>query len=1303
MAQLFEFTGANGSTAIGLQKESGTAGEILNNQLTCTAKGTWGGIFNIDTGDPDGVVEADLTVNNDATVGLMFRGSNAFNFLYVQIQPTGVVGVRRVDNGSYSSIDISYTMPSISLTTAYNLRVEFKGVDVKVFLDDVLIYTLVISFNLTFTKHGLRLNDGDCTADNALIGTTADLPAIGNKPTLTVSGSPTTNLAVGEPVPVFAVLSATDVEDGALDVNNAIITGTIDNSVPGTNVQSFTIQDSDGNFADPVNRTVIYTAVPTLEITGRTEFTIKVGEPFNPPVARVRDETDGVRQVVGTGWTGTSNTTVGAKTITYEYTNSVGLVASPLTVIVTVEARTAVTTPTHFSYISEFSDETIVADGYNLTRYISGDGESYGYGFAETTRVPVSGINLINNAAQGPTEIGRIKIPFDTLNLCKKTSVYIEVDTNVVAGGATIQVAFGDYRNASQYKVDKDVTGSKTILEFELRPYHDSNFRITGGGLNAPTRYLDGAGQFHDWGLSGNSDLVILMYWGNTGGTTEVTAINAYADVGASKFGDKGAFLNGTDSFWIKPYRPDDPINKGVPPNPVVRDYVSTNDKTNLTAEHLTTVAADPWVTVGDVTGVRIGDLCLIGRVFHGTPVANVFRNRNISSISATLTKQHIGNARYVAEVDVAGKRIRMSEPALTSYISTTDGVDSNNRYLCLITMSAEQASLIIGDEDGSWGTSLTNGVDKSNSNAIDYVSYTEVIICENDDAIKSFEGNRILPQNNWITEWAGPNLAVEEFGEVIGDNRWTMPTADTFDGTTNSALNSDRNYLFITPDKRYGIHTYLTNDINVEGQYRCSRYTAHDLTAWSVSQPQWRPQFRNGQTNGSRASGISAACMLRKEELDVITYSGFTEVDIDNDLDVAETAVQHMIVGYLGGAQLKSHNYSGDLAGGATANYYSHELYNQPLSIVNGGLNYAVGDVLHLACTLPEDTHSPTIYTVESVGASGEILKAFCTRTGQHKADCASAAHFARWTSGAGTGANFNTIGLITNDGQRGSVISYPSGIADDGYAGTYAGAIPMGGVFTIDPNLDLRAEWRRGILQDIADDGAISNRWSYEFYAVCKAIQNYGWVVNDIATGTCAAVIYDSRISGDQRLRLFDSPFANYANIARLRLLMTPLENFTPTHHLTTATELKPEIDLIGPQNLTVQPDWEDMGAETFSVLHGYQTVTAITPFDPSVSNQTLSYSITDDSGNQSDIVQRTVTVVVIEAGIRFELTGIPDGTYDVDLYNPDKSYFRTVVVNFVDGIADYVIAGVVEGRQFTYIVLTDTNIAGDIGVTI
>ena len=1303
-ATLFEFTGANGSTAIGLQTESGTTGDIQNNKLNCVTKGNWGGIFNIDTGDPDGLVEADLTVNTDVTAGVIFRCFNAYNFLYTQIRPTGVVEVRSVVNGVYTTIDGSYTIPSFITTTTYNLRIEFKGTDVKVFLDGVLIYILVTSVNLTSTKHGVRLNDGDGTADNVLIGTTADLPAVGNKPTLTVSGSSITTLAVGDAVPTFTVISATDVEDGALDIATAIQAGdTIDNTTAGTYVVSFTIQDSDGNFAVPVNRTIVYTAVPTLEITGRTEFTIKVDEPFNPPVARVRDETDGVRQVVGTGWTGTSNTTVGVKTITYEYTNTAGIIATPLTVTVTVDARTAVTTPSHFSYVSEFSDENIVVDGYNLTRYTSGDGESYGYGFADTTRVPAIGINLINNATQGPTEIGRIKIPFDTLNLCKKTSIFIEVDTNVVATGATIQVAFGDYRTASQHKVDKDVVGAKTILEFELRPYHDSNFRITGGGLNAPTRYLDNSGRFHDWGLSSNTDLVILMHWGNTDGNTEITAVNAYADVGASKFGEGGAFLNGADSLWIKPFRPDDSMNKGIPSNPVVRDYVATNDKVNLSATHLLTVAGDDWVTVGDVTDVRIGDLCVLGEVYHDMALTNDFRARSLSGVNANYTREKIGNARYVAEIDAVGKRIRMSETCLTSYDSTVDGIDSFDRYVCLITMSAEQASLQIGHPSGSWTTSLTNGTDKSNSAAINYASLTEVIICENDDPIKSFEGDRILQQNNWIDEWSGPNLAVEEFGEVVGNNRWAMPTASTFDGTTHSALNADRNYLFITPDKRYGIHTYLTNDINAEGQYRCSRYTAHDLSAWSVSQAQWRPQFRNGQTNGSRAAGISAACMLRKEELDVITYTGLTEADVDNDLDVAENAVQHMIVGYLGGAQLKSHNFSGDLVGGANTNYYAHELYNQPLVIVDGGSNYAVGDVLHLACILPEDTHSPTIYTVESVNTNGEILKVFCTRTGQHKTNCASVAHFARWTSGAGTGANFNTVGLITNDGQRGSVISYPSGIADTGYAYTYAGAIPMGAVFTIHPSINLRAEWRAGILRNIAENGAISNQYSYEFFAVCKAIQDYGWVVNDVAYNTSAAIIYDDRIQGDQRLRLFDSPYANYANIARLRNLMAPLENFTPTHHLATVQDFKPDIDLIGPASLTVRPDWEDMGAETFSKLHGYQTVTATTPFNPSLATQTLSYNVTDASGNTSDIVQRTITVVDIEAGIRFEIVGIPDGTYSVDLYNPDKSYFRTVSADFVGGIADYVITGVLEGREFTYIVLTDTNIAGDKGVTV
>ena len=1200
-----------------------------------------------DTGDTNGVIRAKLKANtgNFDSANILIRALYVHTFTYIGVSRAGKVVIGRFINGSHQVLYDSFNIPNFDINAFYTVEVQLRDANIRVIFEGDTqnpIYEIEDGFDVGNTIHGIRLRTG-CYCDDLFIGDATELPLEGQAPQLTVSGPAYQRLYTFEPIPEFSA-TASDPEDGDLTSQITIKGPQIENDKTATFNLEFTIQDSDFNTVKEF-RTVEYVTKPIIEYSGLASYTITQGQPFKPPVAIFREESGLQGQVYPQGWSDANRNNLGTYDLVYQYTTDAGVLSDEIRVPVNVIEKPVITDTGPFSMVQEYGDEYITVNGYELKRYDSPDGISWAYGFENDVIIPAVDIHKISNETTNTVEVGRIKIPFDSLGLCESTVVRVEIQTDYIVSGSRMEVAFGDIRNASKYRLHKNADSTRAIMEFEIKPYHDSSFRVYGlGNGKDPDTYFGDTGVNHDWHLSTATDIVIHFRFGSTNPPANILAVNAYAKVGKAHFFKEGKFFRGKDSFYLEPFRPDDPVNKGLPSNTVVKGHFATDSKISESDTHFVITAGSDWVEVGDVSGVEIGDIVVLGRAEFAPSTLASFR---VKGVSEDLTKNKLGYSQYVNEVDSANSRFRVSRPALESYSSADAGIDAFGFYDLILTMSPEQASLMFGRTANSWVTSVVNGTDKQDTKVVNAATKTVTIDLQNYDELVKFKFQYMLPQNNFTAPLEGEDFEGANFGERMVNGEFELPLGVDWDANESPTFNYDRNYLFTLPNKMYALHTYRTFPKDEYGIVGVERLTSHDLSQWSVAQVQWRPDRPSGITNSSRASGFSAANQVKKEELDRITCRGYTEADIDADLDVAENAIPHAITGYMSICQMMSSTYLPDLNDTLNeANYYLHKLYNDPVVIVNGGINYQRGDAVELIGASRLDCHTPTIYTVEAVDANGTILKAFVTRGGQHMTDPSNANHSQYKTSGAGTGAVFDTTGKFTNTNHSSAnVTSYPAGLADSGFKIGYAGSIPMGCVFTIDPDIDLRAEWKAAVLEAIADTGEIPNRLSYEFYAICCAIKKYGNIICDVTFSTYTPINMDHKITGSQlKDRVLDSPGTSYSyrNIERLRTMLVPVLNFTPTHHLEAEADLAPSLELISGETMVVAPNWRDPMCYALSPLYGdiSEDVTVDNEFNPiDVNEQVFYYTVVDKDGRTTVAGPRRVTVEVpvpiVEAG--------------------------------------------------------------------
>jgi hypothetical protein len=145
-------------------------------------------------------------------------------------------------------------------------------------------------------------NEGETDTNSTNVGV-VDVQADTTPPVITVSGSASQTLTVGDAVPVFTY-SMTDNVDGVITDRVEVTGDDINNLVPGVYVKRFNGDDLSGNDAIEVTRTVIYQETPIdVNAPARTiDFITELNQYWSPD--KSPDDSDYYAVLVNSDWLG---------------------------------------------------------------------------------------------------------------------------------------------------------------------------------------------------------------------------------------------------------------------------------------------------------------------------------------------------------------------------------------------------------------------------------------------------------------------------------------------------------------------------------------------------------------------------------------------------------------------------------------------------------------------------------------------------------------------------------------------------------------------------------------------------------------------------------------------------------------------------------------------------------------------------------------------------------------------------------------------------------------------------------------
>jgi hypothetical protein len=893
-----------------------------------------------------------------------------------------------------------------------------------------------------------------------------------------------------------------------------------------------------------------------------------------------------------------------------------------------------------FTHIENSNSPTVTINGVTLTRFENAQGSAYGYGLSAPHTFSATNVNLVTNNTTSSQKVADLVVPYDLVALSDKTRVEIEIELSQQVNNTQIQLLFSKFRTSYQNRFTSTISGRILKMNFDLVPLDASYFRVDAFDeyvpqiMRYPHRKMDAP-------LTTDLEISISLGFAFANSAISVLSVTATATVGASQFNVGGKFRNGKDEAHVTPYKATDTFNQKLPSNLVTRPPIWTFDTSNKDAQsgHLSVTSGSDLITVADTTGVEVGDVPLICWVSHGYNAERQnLRNTYEFTVRDTLSINTFGVMNRIVEI-VDGQTLRLAHAAEQNF--TTPLADWATRIEALGTFTPDHASFLVGEDANSWVKSLLTGVQKTDYRAASYLGQLQVHYCSNSDPLERFNFNRMLTTQNNVLELY--DYTVESFGNVLANGYFEIPVPATFNSTYEQNLNYDRSVIFITPCKRYAIETYLTGahdapGKDANGHYNCDRVNVVDLFGNSVPYIADRPELVDkGISKASRAFGGNILVgIVRKEEVDNIQYTGTSEAALDADLDVAENAIQHAIAFLVGTGQMQSSNYTATKGDQSTlTDFYCAKNYSLQPEIVNSGSGYALHDVIYV----DGDGLMPTRLTVTQVGSSGEVLSVMCTHSGMYWGDVATSNHTTT-TSGGGSGFTINSIGYIEKYSTTSSMPSvvYPASVVDSVAAkNKFGGCIPMGGVFTINPEIDLRTEYRTRMLEDYAQFGELQDKHSLEFYAVLCAIQKYGMRIVDVATETMQIFQLDSRLSALQKQRLGGFDDGIYRNAQILRRMLVPVQNYTPFAEMAPEDNAAPVIDEVTDiievaqySNFTDLPPYayDDIESDISSRI-----ITSGTVDTNHLGSYTLTYNVSDLAGNSAATKTRTINVVEAE----------------------------------------------------------------------
>ena len=318
---------------------------------------------------------------------------------------------------------------------------------------------MTIEVGTTFTDPGATASDagdGDLTSSIVVSGS-VDTSTIGTY-TLTYDVSDTSGNAadsvtrtvnvVDTTAPVITLLgdnlmtievgttftdpgaTATDNYDGDLTSSIAIVNN-VDTSTVGTYTVTYNVSDTSGNAAVPVTRTVnvVDTTAPVITLLGDNLMTIEVGTTFTDPGATATDHYDGdlTSSIVVSGSVDTS--TIGTYTLTYDVSDTSGNPADSVTRTVNVVDTTA-------PVITLLGDTTVTIE-VGATYTDSGATAADNYDGDLT-----SSIAIVNNV--DTSTVGTYTVTYNVSDTSGNAAVPVTRTVNVVDTTAPVITLLGD-------------------------------------------------------------------------------------------------------------------------------------------------------------------------------------------------------------------------------------------------------------------------------------------------------------------------------------------------------------------------------------------------------------------------------------------------------------------------------------------------------------------------------------------------------------------------------------------------------------------------------------------------------------------------------------------------------------------------------------------------------------------------------------------------------------------------------------------------------------------------------------------
>ena len=278
------------------------------------------------TDDRNGDLSVDITVTG--TVDALTTGSYTLSYNVVDAAGNNSTTVTRTINVSDTTIPTITLIGSNSITLEKGDSFTDPGATAADNTDGDISANIVKSGSVTVSETGTYILTYDVldAAGNAAITRTRSIQVIDTTPPLiTLIGSSPINHELST---AFTDPGATATDVPSQDLSSSIVvTGSVDVNLAGTYNLTYNVTDTNGNAATSVTRQVIVsdTGTPTITLLGNNPLEHELGNTFTDPGATASDVIDGdVTANIVVGGDVVNATLTGTYNITYNVVDSVG-------------------------------------------------------------------------------------------------------------------------------------------------------------------------------------------------------------------------------------------------------------------------------------------------------------------------------------------------------------------------------------------------------------------------------------------------------------------------------------------------------------------------------------------------------------------------------------------------------------------------------------------------------------------------------------------------------------------------------------------------------------------------------------------------------------------------------------------------------------------------------------------------------------------------------------------------------------------------------------------------------------------